>query len=332
MKAISFDRIGSPLEVLQLCDMPTPEVGPGQVLVALRAASINPGDFLFIQSLYPEPKKPALPREIAGQHGAGVIVEAGSGVSLPTGTLVAFSYEKVWAEYVVVPVEWLIPLPPDYPIEKAGQLMNAISAWDLLEQSKATPDTWLALTGGHSTLATMVAQMAKLRGVNVLSIVRRVQPGVDLKALGASAVIDLSKDGTDLTARISEITEGKGLSALVDSIGGTLLEQLVSSLAFRARMILYGGFSPERFSLHTFDLLTRDLQIRSYVYRYFFEPPKKEDSETLNAIVKTMASNEFHVRVGGMHTLDDFEVAIRESWERGERGKRFFVPSGGYAR
>ena len=103
MKAIVFDKIGSPAEVLQIREVPAPELGDHDVLVRMVAASVNPGDFLFIENLYPEPKKPALPGQIAGNHGAGVIVEAGKGVALKVGTLVAFSYYNAWAEYAAVP-------------------------------------------------------------------------------------------------------------------------------------------------------------------------------------------------------------------------------------
>ena len=303
-------------------DVPVPDIGPGQVLVRLRSASVNPGDFLFIQALYPDPKKPALPGQIAGNHGAGVIVKAGSGVSLAPGTLVAFSYQNVWAEYVVLPVEWLIPLPSDYPIEKAGNFMNLVTAWDLLENARVGRGQWLALTAGHSTVATMVSQMAQRRGVKVLSIVRRALPGVDLASLGASAVIDLSRDPGDLRARILDITRGAGPAALIDAVGGPQVGDLVRALAFGGRAIIYGGFGAERFALHNFDVLMKDIQLVGYIYRYFFDPPRKADSAVLAEITRLTAGPDFEVRVGGTHSLSDFETAVRESWERPERGKR----------
>lgn len=61
MKAIVFDAIGSPRDVLYLGDLPMPRIGDGEVLVKMVSASVNPGDFLFIQNLYPEPKKPHFP-------------------------------------------------------------------------------------------------------------------------------------------------------------------------------------------------------------------------------------------------------------------------------
>jgi D-arabinose 1-dehydrogenase-like Zn-dependent alcohol dehydrogenase len=70
MKAIVFDQIGAPLDVLHLADVPIPEIGDNEVLVKMTAASINPGDFLFIQNLYPDPKKP-LPTTDSGKSRSG---------------------------------------------------------------------------------------------------------------------------------------------------------------------------------------------------------------------------------------------------------------------
>ncbi|MER9264802.1 alcohol dehydrogenase catalytic domain-containing protein [Mesorhizobium sp. M0410] len=89
MKAIVFDAIGSPRDVLYMDDLPIPRIGDGEVLVRMVSASINPGDFLFIQDLYPEPKKPHFPRQVAGNHGAGIVEAVGADVLLEPGTLVA---------------------------------------------------------------------------------------------------------------------------------------------------------------------------------------------------------------------------------------------------
>lgn len=148
MKAVVFDKIGSPADVLQLREIPIPEIGDHEVLIRMVAASVNPGDFLFIENLYPEPKKPVFPGQIAGNHGAGVVVKVGQAVALELGTYVAFSYYNAWAEYAAVPAEWLIPLPSRTPIEIAAQFVNPITAWDLLNESAVQPGGWLALTAG----------------------------------------------------------------------------------------------------------------------------------------------------------------------------------------
>lgn len=325
MKAITFETIGEPLDVLEIHDVPIPAAGDDSVLVRMVAASINPGDFMFIQALYPEAKRPVFPRQIAGNHGAGIVEKAGKNVAIKVGTLVAFSHYDTWAEYAAIPAERLIPLPTSYPIEKAGQFMNFISAWDLLEMSGVQPGQWLALTAGNSTVSVMAAQFARRKGVKVIAIVRKAQPHQDLKTLGADEVIELSKREGNISDRIAEIAQGKCLTGVIDSVGGPLAGDLVRSLADGGRFVIYGGYSPEKFSIHNFDLLIKGAEIRTYIYRYFFDPPKAGDFPELGKIAELTEPAEFRVSVGGTYALDDFKAAIYETAHRPELGKRFFT-------
>jgi NADPH:quinone reductase len=325
MKALVFDHVGPPLDVLQLRDIPTPSPKAAEVLVKLDTASINPGDFLFIQSLYPEPKKPSLPQQTAGTGGGvGVVVESGGNTSLPPGTAVAFSYYNAWAEYAALPAEWLIPLPSGYPAVKAAQFANIITAWDLFEMSHVVENQWLIVTAANSAVATMVLQLAQRKGVRVVCIVRRAQADFDLRALGANAVIQLDTLEGGIDEAVKRVTDGRGADAIIDCVGGPQLGDLIRSVARGAQVIVYGGLSAERFELHAFDLLMNVVDIRTYAYRYFFAPPSSEDLPWLHRIVEASAADDFKVRVGGLHKLEDFRQAITETIERPEYGKRFF--------
>lgn len=324
MKAIVFDRIGSPEEVLELRDVPVPEINDNEVLVRMISASINPGDFLFIQNLYPEPKKPQFPGQIAGNHGAGIIEKAGRQVTLQPGTFVAFSYYNTWAEYAAVPSEWLIPLPVDYPIELAGQLVNPITAWDLLDQVGLFPGQWLALTAGNSTISTMVAQFARHMGINVISLIRHAHKTIDLTSMGANAIIELSNPLEDLKERIMKITKNKGINGVIDNVGGPVTGELIRSMAFGGRVIINGGMSVNRFELHNFDILLSGIEIKSHVYRYFFNPPKEEDTIALEEIITISAQPGFQVPLGGIHGLEDFDLAVTESIKFPQKGKHIF--------
>lgn len=325
MKAVVFDRIGPPTEVLYLADVPIPTMAESEVLVRMVASSINPGDFLFIQNLYPDPKKPKFPRQIAGNHGAGIIERAGAKVGIAPGTLVAFSYYGAWAEYAVVPAEWLIPLPDGYLPERAGQLMNPITAWDLLDAARVQPGQWLAVTAGYSTISTTILQFAGQRGVHVIPIVRRHRDDLDLSGLGAAAVIDLASLDEPLADRIKALTRGHGLDAVIDNVGGPVTGDLIRSLALGGRVVINGGMSPERFELHNFDVLMSGAEIRASIYRYFFDPPKPSDGAMLQAVIAAFGKLDFYVPQGGSHGLDDFETALRTAWDRPDRGKQTFV-------
>ncbi|MDO6435156.1 zinc-binding dehydrogenase [Flavitalea sp. BT771] len=314
MQAIVFDKSALPTEVLQLREVERPRPGPGEVLVKMLSAPINPGDFLFIQSLYPDPKKPSLPGQIAGNSGAGVVVEKGPGASLAIGTLVDIYYYNTWAAYVAVPEEWAIPLPVDYPREKAGQLMTLITGWDLVEASGARPGDWMVITAGNSSNAVMATQMAARKGIRVISIVRKMPAGLDLRALGAAAVIDLSVTGETVGPRIREITGGKGVNAIIEAVGGPVLTELVQSAGFGAKVILYGGLSELPFQLHNGDIYLKGLMIESYVYRYFFRPPAPEERETIRRIIDLSSDPSFIMPVSGRYDLEEYSTAVQNSF------------------
>jgi NADPH:quinone reductase-like Zn-dependent oxidoreductase len=308
--------------VLELREVLIPEIGDDEVLLKMVSAPISPGDFLFIENLYPEPKKPKFPQQIGGNHGAGIVKEVGKNVRLEPGGYVAFSYYNSWAEYAAVPAEWLVPLPPRFAPEKAGQFFNLITAWDLLFAARVRPDDWLAVTAGNSTVSMMALQFAKAKGVNVIPIVRRAH--FDLRELGATDVIELASHSGSVRDRIMEISGGKGLKALVDNVGGPVTGELIRSMTFGGQVIINGGMSADRFELHNFDVLLRGIEIKSHVYRYFFTPPKPNETKELQDIVAASASDDFKVPVGGLNDLEQFKTAIAETLNRPERGKQFF--------
>src|SRR5690242_19165919 len=143
MKAIVFDKIGPPEDVLYLTDIDVRSIGDNDVLVAMSASPIIPGDFLFIQNEYPEPKKPALPGQTGGNHGCGIVLKTGKNAVIKPGTFVFFTYYNSWAEYAVVPEEWLVVLPADYPVLKASHFVNLVTALDLVKLSGVEKGGWL---------------------------------------------------------------------------------------------------------------------------------------------------------------------------------------------
>jgi len=324
VKAIVFDEIGSPDRVLYLGDVPRPQIKDGEALIRMLAAPISPGDFLFIGNLYPEPKKPQFPRQIGGNHGVGLVEQVGRDVSLEPGTLVAFSYYNSWAEYAAIPAQWLLPLPGTFPVDKAAQFFNLITAWDLVEGSGVGPDQWLVVTAGYAAVSTMVLQFARRRGVKTIAIVRQEHEHLDLRSLGTSHVIDLSSTSGSVGAHIAQITHNQGIRAVIDNVGGPVTGELIRSMAVGGQVIINGAMSPERFELHNFDVLPRALEIRAHIYRYFFNAPTSRDRETLAEIVKTAQPDDFVVPTGGMHPLEDFQAAIEQTIRNPGRGKRLF--------
>jgi len=333
MKALVFDRLGTPLEVLELRGVPLPTIGDDEVLVEISAASINPGDFLFIGGAYPPPKMARLPGQIAGTGGGcGTVFKGGRNTSMTKGTPVAFSWFNAWAEYAVVPERWLFRLPDGYPLELASQLGNVITAWDLLARSKARAGDTIVLTAGSSAVATMLLQLARRREIRVVSIVRALPPDLDLLAWGANEVIELSKVSGPIGARLAELTDGKGegegkgegATAVIDCVGGSLGADLVRSLAPGGRAIVYGGYSPDPMAIHAFDLLRKTSSVESYAYRYFSDPPPPEDAAFVREVLAVSSTPPLRTRIAAHYPLDEWRAAIEGTLREPERGKRLF--------
>lgn len=322
MKAVVFDRCGPPLDVLRVAEIDKPIPSDGEALIRMIAAPISPGDFLFIENLYPEPKKPVLPGQIGGNHGAGIVESVPAGSNIAPGSLVAFSYYNSWAEYAAVPVEWLIPLPPHLAPEKAAQFFNLITAWDLLSVARVSKGDWIAVTAGNATVSTMVAQFAAARGVKVIATSRR--PRADLLERGVSAVIDVGNLDGPIGPKIADITDGAGIAALIDNVGGPLTGDIIRSMRFGGQVVINGGMSPDRFELHNFDVLLNGLEIRSHVYRYFFSPPKPEEALELARIADASIGDGLKVAVGGFVDLGAWRDAIEATLESPDAGKQFF--------
>src|SRR5215211_5610923 len=110
MKSIRFHEFGNPPEVLRVEELPEPEAGPGQVLVRMRARSINPSDLLTVRGLYGAlPRLPATP----GLEGMGEVAAVGEGVTaLRAGQrVIPLGVAGTWQDYLVVNSSQLIPVP-----------------------------------------------------------------------------------------------------------------------------------------------------------------------------------------------------------------------------
>lgn len=325
MKALVQDHIGSPLDVVELRDVPEPRPKAGESLVRMVAAGVHPGDFFFTQGLYPEAKRPQLPGQIVGNHGVGRVISGEARPDVAPGTLVAFSAGRVWAEYAAVDTAALIPLPDDYPVERAVQLMPAITARDLLTATGVQSGHWLAVTAGHSLVSSLLIQMAHRRGVRVLAVVRRRLLDRDLEALGADAVIALSDLEVPLAEAVHAATGGTGLHGVADAVGGEVLTQLLEALAFRGRVVIVGAYDAQPFEVSGLKVLMDLHEIRSYVYRYFFEPPAAGDGQYLKSVLDELADPDTIVPIAGRHRLEDFREALEETALRPEAGKRVLV-------
>ncbi len=267
---------------LHLDTVPTPEPGAGQVLVRVRAASLNYRDLLVAKGLY----NPKLPLPIVPlSDAAGEVVAVGSGVEhVKPGDRVAGLFFQRWltsklteagaksalggaipgvlAESVVLEENGVIPIPSHLSFEEAATLpCAAVTAWHaLFEEGKVSAGETVLVqgTGGVSLFALQLAQLAGARVIVTSSSDEKLARA---KELGASEVINYKKNPDwDQVAR--ELTHGAGVDQIIE-VGGTgTLPRSLKAAAIGGRISMIGVLSGGAGEIPLFPVLMKSLRIQ----------------------------------------------------------------------
>lgn len=239
MQAIRIHETGD-FDRLIWESVPDPVPGPGEVLVEIRAAGVNYMDIYGRRGLNPV----TLPW-IPGGEGAGIIRSLNDRSDRwSVGDRVAFcGVGGTYAEKVVVPLDKLIPIPPQMDFETAAAvLLQGMTAHYLIHDTYPVKsgDTILfhAGAGGVGLLAT---QMAKRVGATVLTTVSSPEKSRWSTNAGADAVIRYTEE--DFLERVMEYTSGRGVQAVYDSVGASTFESSLKCLAVRGFLVLFGNSS-----------------------------------------------------------------------------------------
>ncbi len=237
MKAAVYYETGSP-DVLRYEDVPDPVCGAGMVLIGVEAISIEGGDTLnrFGGEMATTP-------HVVGYQCAGTIREVGEGVTdRQVGQRVVAT--MLWgshAEIVAVPSVITWPIPDGGDVVKCACVPVAFGTADdcLFEFGHLAAGETVLIQAGAGGVGIAAIQLAKRAGAAVLATAsseERLQP---LYELGMDQGVDYSQSGW--VDRVRELTGGRGVDLVVDSVGGKVLEGSVQCLAYRGRCITVGG-------------------------------------------------------------------------------------------
>ncbi|MES1189222.1 MAG: NAD(P)H-quinone oxidoreductase [Myxococcales bacterium] len=237
MKAVVFSQSGGP-EVLRLEDVPSPAPGPHEVLLDVRATALNRADLLQRRGLYPPPPGAS---DILGLECSGVVTALGAGASrFSVGARVmALLAGGGYAEQVVVHEDVLLPVPERLSFEEAAAVPEAFltASEALLVEAELRPGQRLLVTAAASGVGSAAVQIGKVRGAFVIG---SASAGKLAAVRGFGADATLERDQPDYVAALRGLTDGRGVDAIVDFIGGSALARHQACLAPRGRLILVG--------------------------------------------------------------------------------------------
>jgi len=257
MRVYQLDRPGS-VDGLVLTERSVPSPAVGEVLVRVRASSLNFRDLMIINGQYPMPVPPG---RVPLSDGAGEVVAVGAGVTrFKVGDRVINSFFSNWfggtfnampeqwvvdrdgwlTEYKVVSAEALVAMPGYLTFEQAATLpCVAVTAWSALSGVRAGKTV---LTQGAGGVSLFAVQLAKALGARVIATSSNPENAARLREMGVDEVIE-TRDSSDWGDKVRELTGGRGVDRVVEVGGPGSLAQSVKAIAYGGQVSLVGALA-----------------------------------------------------------------------------------------
>ena len=227
------------VEALNWKALQTPQPAAGEVLVAIRAASLNFPDLLIVQNKYQ--MKPPLPF-VPGSEYAGVVEAVGDGVThLKVGDAVAaFGGTGGFATHACVNAALVMPLPAGFAFDDAAAfiLTYGTTHHALLDRAQLKAGETVLVLGAAGGVGTAAIQIAKAVGAKVIAAASSDEKCALCLQIGADATINYTT--ANLREELKRLTDGKGPDVVYDPVGGELAEPVFRSIAWRGRYLVVG--------------------------------------------------------------------------------------------
>lgn len=222
---------------LALREAQVPQPGPGQVLVRMRAAALNRGEFLLGHGLHGASGS----WKAIGSEGAGEIEKLGEGVDrLVLGQRVMGRCAGAFAEYALMQADEAMPLPDRLSWHQGAAVpLTFLVAYDMLvQQGQLAPQQWVLINGVSSGVGVAALQLAKVLGARVIGT-SGSQAKIDaLKPLGLD--FGLVTRAPDFSQAVMAITQQRGADLIVNTVGGSVLMENLRAASFEARLAVVG--------------------------------------------------------------------------------------------
>jgi len=261
MQAETFSGFGG----LQQIELPKPLPAKDRVLIRVTAAGVTPLDHTILSGGHPRAKPPL----VLGNEGAGVIEDAGDS-GLPVGSRVMFTgpygvgENGAWQEWLLVRPEHLAIAPnPIDDVVAASLPVAYLTAQVTLTLAGFRTGMTVLAPGIGGSVGNATYQLARAQGAGkVISTAGSTAKAAEARKLGFENVVDLSAEG--LAEGVRRITEGKGVDIVIESIGGTVTSEALSSLSLDGVLITLGYSAGRKTTIDVTDLIWKRARMAGF--------------------------------------------------------------------
>jgi len=323
ISAAVYETHGNPADVLNIETQPWPRPAPGEVVVQMRAAPINPADLNQIEGKYPvRAQLPATP----GFEGAGVVVDLGESVKdLAVGTLVILPHNLgTWRDAVAVKASELVTVPPEIePVHAAMLKINPMTAWRLLhDYVDLKSGEWLIQNAANSAAGRAVIQIAHDLGYKTINVVRREELIDELRAEGGDVVL---VDRENLRDEVKNATSGATIRLELNAVGGDSALRLANCLAPGSTVVTFGAMSLQPLKIPNGLLIFKDLRFRGiWINKWYDSATMEERMEAFRPLFEMAKRGLLKPKVEKAYPLSEAKIAVAHAAQGKRSGKIIF--------
>lgn len=329
MKAVLLKSFGDLRNSLVTESIPTPRLKPGQLLVKIAAASINPSDLVFLRNQYGIQKPlPVVP----GLEGSGTVVAASRGMlsSFWMGRRVACKAPEdgngTWAEYMACSADSCVPLKKGVTLEEGSSLIvNPLTAWSLLSLAIKEGHRAFIQTAAASALGKMMARLAKSRGLAAIHVVRRDEQVTALRSLGADHV--LNSTAPHFLSQLTRIARELEATIAFDSVGGELSGALVQAMPQGGRLVVYGALAGEAVQVSPADLIFKGKTVGGFWLTQWIKHMSLPAKLQMVYAVQSCLKDDLKTEIRQRYPLEKVLDAIEDYKSNRSEGKVLLIPT-----
>ncbi len=327
MKLAQLREIGNPADVVECLEGPEPgEPGPGQALVAVAAAPINPAEILIMRGAYAS--VPPLPAPL-GIEGAGTVLSVGEGVSnLAVGDKVMLMPRNCWRERLLIEAGQAVKLPAEADLQQASMLkVNPATAWLMLRDYRdLAPGDWVIQNTANSGVGTNLIRLAKARGLKTVNVVRREEAAAQVRALGGDVAL---VDGENLAERVALETGGAEIRLAIDAVAGEAVIRLAACLAEGGTVVNYGMLSGRPCMMTTDQTVFQSKSLTGFWLAKQLGGLDKAGIDALyGELIPFLIDGTISVAVEATYPVDEVAKAVAHACREARGGKILVLPNG----